>query len=349
MPFAYIASSQQGIIVCQLDMETGKLAIVETVAQVPDCQFVRLHPSKPVLYAVGTEHNASQIYSFAIENGKLSLLNQQPAAGLDPCYIALDGAERYALMVNYSGNDGRGSAAVFPLKRDGQLEPHSAFIQHAGSSINASRQGESHPHMITATPDNRYVLVVDLGIDKVLVYRLEKGTLSPHSPDSITLEAGAGPRHLAFHPTQPYMYVINELNSTLSALRYEAATGIWYDIATVSTLPHNPELPPNVTNYPADLHMHPSGQFLYGSNRGHNSLVVYKIDTPSGRPVFSSYQATQGDFPRGFALDPSGQYVLVGNQHGNSVVSFRVNAQTGQLSPTGYTIAIPTPLCVEIR
>lgn len=348
MPFVYIASPKQGIVVCQLEMESGKLEIVETVA-VAECQFVRLHSSKPILYAVGTENRESHIYAFTVADGHLSLLNKQPAGGLDPCYIALDKPEKYALVVNYSGSDGRGSAAVFPLKQDGILEPRSDYIQHEGSSVNPSRQGESHPHAIVPTPDNRYILVVDLGTDKMQVYRLENGKFIRHSPDTITLEAGAGPRHLAFHPTQPYMYVINELNSTLSAFRYDANAGIWYDIATVSTLPEGVKLPENVINYPADLHMHPNGQWLYGSNRGHNSIVIYKIDAATGRPTAIGHQSTLGDWPRGFALDPYGQYVIAGNQRSNNAFSFRIDAQNGQLSPTGFSLTIPAPLCVEVQ
>jgi 6-phosphogluconolactonase len=348
MPFVYIASPKQGVVVCQLDTETGKLELVQTVPDVGECQFVRLHPSKPVLYAVGTENRDSHIYAFAIADGKLSLLNKQSAGGLDPCYIALDKSEHYALMVNYSGHEGRGSAAIFSLNADGTLEPRSDTIQHEGSSINPNRQGESHPHMITSTPDNRYVLVVDLGTDKVNVYRLDNGKLTPHSPDSIALEAGAGPRHLAFHPAQPFMYVINELNSTLSAFRYDSNTGIWYDIATVSTLPPKVKLPEGVTNYPADLHFHPNGQFLYGSNRGHNSIVIYKVDESTGRPTAIGHQSTLGNWCRGFKLDSSGQYVILANQLSNDVFTFRIDSQTGQLSPTGFSIEIPAPLCVEI-
>jgi 6-phosphogluconolactonase len=348
MPYVYIASPKQGIIVCQLDMETGNLEIIQTVPDVPECQFVRLHPSKPILYAVGTENRASYIYAFAITDGKLSLLNKQPAGGLDPCYIALDKSEHYALMVNYGGSDGRGSAAVFPLNVDGTLESRSDYVQHEGSSINPNRQGESHPHMIANTPDGRYVLIVDLGIDKVQVYQLGNGKLNLHSPDSIALEAGAGPRHLAFHPIQPFMYVINELNSTLSAFRYDANTGIWYDIATVSTLPSDVKLPEGVTNYPADLHFHPNGQYLYGSNRGHNSIVVYKIDEANGRPTAIGHQSTLGNWCRGFKLDSTGQYLIAGNQLSNDVFTFRIDSQTGQLSPTGQSIEVPAPLCVEM-
>jgi 6-phosphogluconolactonase len=348
MSFVYIASPKQGIIVCQLDTETGKLEIIQTVPDVPECQFVRLYPSKAILYAVGTENRESHIYAFAVADGKLSLLNKQPAGGLDPCYIALDKSERYALMVNYGGQDGRGSAAVFPLAADGQLEPRSDYIQHEGSSINLNRQGESHPHMITNAPDGRYVLVVDLGTDKVRVYQLSNGKLNLHSPDSIALEAGAGPRHLAFHPTQPFMYIINELNSTLSAFRYDANTGIWYDIATVSTLPENPELPDGVTNYPADLHFHPNGNFLYGSNRGHNSIVIYKIDEATGKPTAIGHQSTLGNWCRGFKLDTTGKYAIVANQLSNDVFTFHIDSQTGQLSPTGYSIEVSAPLCVEM-
>jgi 6-phosphogluconolactonase len=348
MPFVYIASPKQGIVVCQLDTKTGKLEIIQPVPDVPECQFVRLHPSKSILYAVGTENRESHIYAFAVENGQLSLLNKQSAGGLDPCYIALDKSERYALMVNYGGHEGRGSAAVFPLNNDGTLEPRCDYIQHEGSSVNPNRQGESHPHMIANTPDRRYVLIVDLGIDKVQVYQLDNGKLSLHSPDSIALEAGAGPRHLAFHPTQPLMYVINELNSTLSAFRYDANTGIWYDIATVSTLPSDVNLPKDVTNYPADLHFHPNGQFLYGSNRGHNSIVIFKIDEASGRPTAIGHQSTLGNWCRGFKLDSSGQYAVIANQLSNDIFTFHIDSQTGQLSPTGFSIEVPAPLCVEL-
>lgn len=368
MPFVYVASSEKGIYVCQLNIETGQLSIVELVDSIPRCQFVALHPSKPMLYAVGTEAEESHIYALDITDGKLTLRNKEAIGGLDPCYIAIDGSEQVVLVANYGGSDGRGSAAVVPLQADGQLQARSDFVQYEGSSVNPNRQKESHPHMIAATPDNRYVLVSDLGTDKVRVSKLENGKLSAHSSDSIALATGAGPRHFAFHPTQPYFYVINELNSTLSAFGYDAYTGIWHDIATVSTLadeselkeypvdPQSDSIQPKLktgllmkaVNYPADLHMHPSGQFLYGTNRGHNSIVIYKIDNASGKPEIIGHQSTLGDWPRGMAIDSSGQIIVVGNQWSSSVLSLRIDTQTGLLTPTGQRVEIPSAVCVQV-
>ncbi|MDQ7024208.1 MAG: lactonase family protein [Anaerolineae bacterium] len=368
MPFVYVASSEKGIAVCQLNIETGELSIVETVDTVPHCQFVALHPSKPMLYAVGTEAQESQLYAFDIADGKLTLCNTEAIGGLDPCYIAIDGSEQYVLVANYGGGDGRGSAVIVPLQPDGQLKPRSDLIQYDGSSVNPNRQRESHPHMIAATPDNRYVLVSDLGTDKVRVSKLENGKLSAHSPDSIASATGSGPRHFAFHPTQPYLYIINELNSTLSAFGYDAYSGIWHDITTISTLADKSELKEypvdpasdsiqpklktgllmKAVNYPADLHMHPSGQFLYGTNRGANNIVIYKIDNASGKVELIGHQSTLGDWPRGMAIDPSGQIIVVGNQWSSSVLTLRIDTQRGLLTSTGHRVEIPSAVCVQI-
>jgi 6-phosphogluconolactonase len=346
MPFAYIASNDNGVVVCEFDNTTGKLDIVQTYPDVQGCHFVVRHPSLPVLYASGAKDSVSQLYAFALENGRISLLNSQPAGGVSPCYIAVDSENQCVLMVNYTSKEGRGSAVVFPIRANGQLQPRSDFVQYEGSSVNPSRQKESHPHMIRPTPDNRYVLVSDLGTDKVMVSTLQDGKLVLHSPDAIPLVAGAGPRHFAFHPDKPYMYVINELNSTLNAFQYDADKGIWYDITTVSTLPENVEL--DTENYPADLHMHPSGQFLYGTNRGHNSICIFKIDSETGKPELIGTQSTLGDWCRGMALDPTGEMLVVGNQRSASVLSMRINTLTGLLTPTGHRVEIPASVCIQI-
>lgn len=346
MPFAYIASNDNGVVVCEFDNTSGKLEIVQTYPDVQGCHFVVRHPALPVLYASGAKDGVSQLYAFTVEDGRISLLNHQPAGGVSPCYIAVDSANQCVLMVNYTSKEGRGSAVVFPIQDDGQLQPRSGFVQYEGSSVNPSRQGESHPHMIRPTPDNRYVLVSDLGTDKVMVSKLENGKLVPHSANAIPLAAGAGPRHFAFHPTKPYMYVINELDSTLNAFHYDADKGVWNDIAVVSTLPENHEL--DTENYPADLHMHPSGQFLYGTNRGHNSICIFRIDSTTGKPELIGTQSTLGDWPRGMALDPAGEMIVVGNQRSTSVLSMRINMQTGLLTPTGHRVEIPTVVCIQI-
>lgn len=350
----YIAASSQknqhGISVCTFEENTGKLEVIQTIDTVTQGEYLNFDASKSLLYASVMDNN-SEIHVFAVDkaSGKLSPINSQATDGVSPCYVSINADRSYALVVNYTGADGAGSIAIFPLKADGQVEPHSDFIQLEGRSLRDDRQSESHPHQILTTPDNRFVLIPDLGTDKIMVYQLntENGKLMAHDPAFIKIAEGAGPRHVAHHPTQAFMYLINELNSTLIAYRYHADKGTWSEIATHSSLPADYEPIPDAPNYPADVNVHPSGRFVYGSNRGHNSIVIYAIDEQIGDVSLVGHQSTLGNWPRSFLIDPSGQFMFVGNQLSDTVQVFKIDAETGLLNHIN-TLDIVAPLAIRM-
>ena len=228
----------------------------------------------------------------------------------------------------------------------GRLGPASAFIQHHGASVNKQRQEGPHAHSINLDPANRFAVVADLGLDKIMVYQYDaaRGTLKANDPPSTEISAGSGPRHFAFHPDGRHAYVINELASTITAMNYDQERGVLKPIQTVSTLPRGF----SGENTTAEVQVHPSGKFLYGSNRGHNSIAVFAIDAESGRLTAAGHQGQDIKTPRNFGIDPTGKYLLVANQDSNGMVVFRVNAQTGELAPTGTKVEVPMPVCVKM-
>jgi 6-phosphogluconolactonase len=235
---------------------------------------------------------------------------------------------------------------MYPVQVDGRLGAASDIVQHYGSSVDPERQTAPYAHSVNIDPDNRYALVADLGMDKVMVYRLdlEQGKLVPNDPPFASLHAGAGPRHLAFHPNRKYVYVINELDSTMTAFSYLAEAGELSEIQTLSTLP---EGYPGEQSSCADIHVAPSGKFVYGSNRGHDSIAIFAVDLATGKLSLVGHESTQGKTPRNFAIDPSGTFLLAANQDSSTVVSFRIDQQTGELHPTGDVAQIPTPVCLK--
>jgi 6-phosphogluconolactonase len=244
-------------------------------------------------------------------------------------------------VANYGG----GSVACLPIGEDGRLGDATAFIQHKGSSVNPQRQREPHAHSINLDAANRFAFVADLGLDKVLVYRFDPsaGTLEPNDPPAAVIASGSGPRHFAFHPSGRFAYVINELNSTVTAFAYDAERGTLQTLQTVTTLPEGFD----GKSFPAEVQVHPSGKFLYGSNRGHDSIACFAIDAATGRLTPIGHEPTQGKNPRNFGIDPTGAYLLAANQDGDNVVAFRIDPATGKLSPTGQSIRVPMPVCVK--
>jgi 6-phosphogluconolactonase len=232
--------------------------------------------------------------------------------------------------------------AAFPVKPDGRLGEASAFIQHTGSSVDKGRQQAPHAHSIYTSNDNRFAIAADLGIDKVLVYRFDpaKGSLTPNDPPFATVNPGAGPRHLAFHPNSKFVYSINEMLSTATAFTYDAATGTLHNIQTVSTLPQGF----TGSNSTAEVHVHPNGKFLYGSNRGHDSIAVFAIDPNKGTLTAVEQTSTKGKTPRNFELDPTGAYLFAANQDTDNIVIFRIDPKTGRLTPTGEVANSPRPV-----
>jgi 6-phosphogluconolactonase len=253
----------------------------------------------------------------------------------------VDKSGKAVLVANY----GSGSVAVLPVKEDGSLAEASAFVQHSGSGPNPKRQQAPHAHSINVSPDNRFAIAADLGLDKLLVYRLDaaKGTLTPNDPPFAKVDPGFGPRHFAFHPDARHAYVINEMASTVTALTWDAARGVLNPVQTISTLPKDFKGDSTC----AEVAVHPSGRFLYGSNRGHNSIAVFGIDRAKGTLTPVEHVSTQGKTPRNFGIDPTGSYLFAANQDSGNIVMFRIDAKTGRLTPAGQTLEAGAPVCVR--
>jgi 6-phosphogluconolactonase len=346
----YTGAKSKGIYVCRLDAETGRLSVPELAAQAQNPTFLAVHPHLPALYAAerpvlyaANEVRSGTVSAYLVhrDTGKLTLLNQQSSRGAGPCHLSVDRTGKYVLVANYGG----GSIAVLPIQEEGRLGAATAFIQHAGSSVNKQRQEAPHAHWIDVDAGNRFAFVCDLGLDKVLVYALDltRGALTAHDPAFATVAPGAGPRHLAFHPLGRWAYVINELTNTITVFAYEPGRGALKEIETVSTLPANFD----GRNSTAEIEVHPSGKFLYGSNRGHHSLAVYAIAADSGRLTLVQHQPSGGHTPRNFAIDPTGRWLLAANQDSDNVVVFRVDPATGRLTPAGQTVEVGRPVCVK--
>jgi len=343
----YTRKGTEGIYTTVLDPATGRLSKPVLAAKARHPSFVAIHPSKRFLYAVGEGARPSTgggkgavAFSVDPESGKLTELNQQDAGGTGPCHLAVDPAGTRLIVANY----GSGSVAVFPVGVDGRLGERSQLIQHEGSGPNERRQKGPHAHGVTLDVTGRYAFICDLGIDKVMVYRLsrESTTLLPADPPAAVTPPGGGPRHAAFAPDGRHLFVINELDSTVTTYRWDAAAGALRQLGTVSTLPSDFK----DRNTTAEIAVHPSGRFVYGSNRGHDSIAVFACDAESGKLDRVQIQPCGGETPRCFTLDPSGRFLLVANQATSSIVVYRVDPKSGRLTPTGNEISVSMPVCV---
>lgn len=344
--WVYVGTNGKEIHKLEFDSATGTLTSKGVAAETPRPSFLAVNPTKRFLYAVGEVNSVGGkkgggLVAFALDpaTGNLSKLNEQSSAGAGPCHVVVDAAGKNVLAANYGG----GSVCVLPIRPDGTLGEASAFVQHQGSSVNPSRQKEPHAHSINLDAANRFAFAADLGLDKVIAYRFDadKGTLAEAS--AYETAKGAGPRHFAFHPDGKHAFVINELDSTLDAMSYDPATGKLTRTDSQTTLPAGFK----GTNYPAEVQVHPSGKFVYGSNRGHDSIAAFGFDATTGK-LSPAGHATEGiKVPRNFGVDPTGKFALVANQEGNSVVVFRIDAVTGKLSPTDQKVAVGKPVCVK--
>ena len=350
----YVSSSQKdndvGVYICELDHSTGALRQIGAITDVRPGHYIAFHPRLPLMYVTGTntgdvEADPGVVAAFSLDpqTGAATSINQQPTQGISPCYVSVDSTGRYVLVANYHGANRVGSITVFPISQEGHLGEATAHIQHEGRSVNPQRQNESHTHMITMDLTNTRVLVTDLGTDKLMLYALDfaTGQLIPHDQPYVEVDEGSGPRHLTF--TQTHIYLINELSNTVIVFEYDAAYGILRERQTISTLPQGF----NETSYGADIHVLPGGRFLYGSNRGHNSIVIFAIDPQTGELYPMGWESTRGDWPRSFAIDAGGTFLIVGNQNSGNVVSFWIDQTTGKLTPTGYSFEMPSPGCVK--
>lgn len=344
----YTGTDSKGIYVAELDLATGALTPPRLAATTDNPTFLAIGPKGRFLYAAGGAikvggKRMGAVTAFAIDasTGALTQLNRRPSGGRGPCHVVLDATGRCALVANY----GSGSVASLPIGPDGRLGPAASTIQHTGSSVNTRRQSGPHAHSVNLDAANRFAFAADLGADKVFIYRFDakKATLAPHDPPAAKLAPGAGPRHFAFAPGGRFAYVINELNSTVTAFAYDAAAGTLREVQTVTTLPPDFE----GSNSTAEVQVHPSGRFLYGSNRGHDSLAIFAVDPKTGRLKAVGHESVRGRTPRNFGIDPTGQYVLAANQKTNNVVVFRIDQTSGHLKPTGHQITVSIPVCVK--
>jgi 6-phosphogluconolactonase len=337
----------KGIYAYRFDAVSGQLTSLGLAVESAEPSFLAITESGKFLYAVNeiVHYNgqpAGAVSAFAIqrESGKLSLLNQVSSRDEGPAHITLDRSGDYALVSNYE----RGSVAVFPVLRDGHLGESSAFVRHKGSSVNPERQSGPHAHAIAVSPDNRFAVVADLGLDQLLVYRFDAahGSLGSE-PEIVKTAPGAGPRHLVFDANGRFLYLITEMASTVVTYSYDVPTGQLHELQTVPLLPKGY----SGRTEAAEIEIHPSGKFLLASNRGPDTITVFAIDPKQGTLTLVETDSTRGRTPRHFALDPTGSWLLAANQDSDEIVVFHVNPDTGHLTPTGQVLEVPSPACVK--
>lgn len=340
----YAGKETPGIYSYLFDEELEELTFIESVSGIKDPSFLKLSQKYKTLYtfskAEGEEQSDAIAFRIDDSTGKLTYLGQQPTADKSSTHVNSDHAEHYLMLVSYGG----GTLSLLPLQEDGAIGALADQVKHEGSSVMPGRQESPHPHSIYTDPSDQFVLVPDLGLDKIMVYKLDRGEnkLRPH--DQVSLTPGSGPRHMTFHPTLPYAYVIQELNSTLTVLSYDREAGKLEPVQVVPTLPDSYDGPENSC---AEVQISPCGSYLYGSNRGHDSIVVFAIDTESGKLTLVEHTSTLGNHPRHFSLTPSGRYLFAANKDSDSVQLFKVDQDSGKLTSTGKHIAIKQPTCVR--
>lgn len=334
----------KGIYAYRFDSGSGKMTEIGVAAEVTNPSFIAIHPNNKYLYAVteaGGGEGAVSAFSIDHETAKLTLLNQVPSVGSGPCHLNVDATGKMLAVANY----GSGSTGSFQVNADGSLSELVTLMQHEGSSVDESRQKGPHGHSVNFSPDNRFVITADLGTDQLYVYKADPATgkIEPNDPPSGKVKPGGGPRHFTFHPSGKYCYAINEMGNTVTAFNWDAAAGAMEEIQMISTLPEGY----SETTHTAEVLAHPSGKFLYGSNRGHDSIAVFSVDQATGKLTAVEQTSTQGKAPRNFNLDPSGKFLFAENQNSNTVVTFAIDQATGKLTPTGQVLNVPRPVCLR--
>jgi 6-phosphogluconolactonase len=345
----YTNPGEKGIYVFRFDRENSSLVPVKTYGELESPSFLTLHPNGNYLYSVnrGTvipdkKWGSVSSYSINPADGSLTHLNDQPTFGSESCHVSMDSKGRLVFVSNYT----TGNIVVFPVLEDGKLGTLSDAHQHSGQSVNPGRQEGPHAHCAIVSPDDKHVYVVDLGIDKIKAYEIDyKGKkIIPLPEKDGQSKPGTGPRHITFNEEGNYAYVIEELSSSISVYKRDLETGALLPVQHIKTIPENY----GETNYCADIHLDPSGKYLYGSNRGHDSLAIFKVDQTDGKLELIGFQPVMGKWPRNFLVDPKGHYVFVANQNSDNLVIFRINPGNGKLTPTGTEMSIPNPVCVKI-
>ena len=347
----YTGKASKGIYAARLDAASGKLTAPELVAEVASPSFLAVSPNQKFLYSVNEVskydgQDAGGVSAFALDRatGKLTALNQKSSGGPGPCHLVVDGTGKAVLVANYGG----GSVQALPVNKDGSLGDGGTFVQHARDRLKPDgRPRTPRGHAIITDPSNRFALACDLGLDQVLIYKLDpaKATLTPNEPAFGTTPAGSGPRHITMRPDGKFAYVINETLCTVTAFAFDAKRGVLTALETISSLPAGQAVERGFST--AEIEMHPSGKFVYGSNRGHDTIALFAIDAKSGKLTPVEHVSTKGKIPRSFGIDPTGRWFLAANQNSDTVVVFAIDTKTGKLTPTGQERAVGAPVCVK--
>ena len=344
----HVVGKAEGIYAFALNDETGALTLLSTTTGLENPSFLTLSPSGSHLYAVsevdefdGLESGSIAAHSVDRTDGTLTLINQQPSHGIAPCYVCVEATGSYLLAANY----GSGVIAMYPLGGDGSLGSATSIIQHEGSSVNPERQQGPHAHSITVDLANRHAVAADLGMDQAIVYTmdLETGKLVADDGATVDVDAGLGPRHFAFHPNHQYGYLIQEMGSAITVFAYDEGRGQLEERQTLSTLPEGFD---GISSC-ADIHVHPSGRFVYGSNRGHDSIAIFAVDEESGKLSPIGHESTRGRTPRNFALDADGRFLFAANQDTDTIETFAIDTESGQLTHLS-SADVPSPVCIKI-
>lgn len=337
----YTDGESEGLYACPTT-EDGGLAgdRMESVPVPDDPSFLAVHPTDDSLYAVHeTETGAASAFDVD-DSGDVSHRNRVETGAGGPCFCQVHPSGDYLFVAHFTG----GAVSVLPIDADGSLGEPTDVVHHEGSSV-GERQSEPHPHSMVPGPNGRFAYVADLGADEVVVYEFDEqdGTLSEAA--AVALQPGAGPRHLAFHPDEQFVFVCNELDSTVTSFEWVEQTG------TLRSVDETPTCPPDVDveNYPGEICVHPNGKWVYASNRGHDSVVIFEVDAETGSLDPVAWADTRGEWPRHFTLDPAGMSLIVGNQHSDSVTTFSVDRETGRLTPTEDTLDVPDPACIRFH
>jgi 6-phosphogluconolactonase len=344
----YTSHGAEGIYVLNLALDSGALTKIGVIKDVIEPSFLTTDSSNSLLYTVNETNEydgkpSGAVTAFLIEeDAGLRVINKVPSLGGSPCHITVSANDKFVLVANYMG----GNVSVFPVRPDGGLGPSVELKQHQGSGPNKDRQEAAHAHAIVLDPKNKFALAADLGIDKVMLYKFDSvtGKLSANAVPFFSSKAGAGPRHLAFHPNGKYVYIVNELDCTITATAYDAKLGSLTELQTVPTLPSGF----SGANTCAEIVVSPSGNCVYVSNRGHDTIVSYGIDKATGKLTYIEHVSTGGKTPRNFTIDPTGKFLLAANQNSGDIAVFNIDANTGRLRSTGKKIDIPAPVCVRI-
>lgn len=339
----HVDGKAEGVYLYDFNAEQGSIEHKGVIPGLINPSFLTISSDGKSVYVVnetGPDVDTTAFitaFSRNTETGELSKLNEQPTYSFAPCYVSIDQSGQYVMVANYVG----GIIAIYPRKEDGSLGKASDIVQLEGSGPHAEQES-SHPHCMIASPDNKYVYVPDKGTDKVMAFQIHNGKLSAAQPAFTSIQAGAGPRHISFHPKEAFAYLINELDASINAFQYHAPTGRLEEIQHISTLPSDY----SGFNACADIHLTPNGKFLYGSNRGHNSIAIYRVDQKTGKLTLMGHESTRGDFPRNFMIDSSGRWLLVANQNSDNIAIFEIDQETGLLN-FKQEIDCKTPVCIQ--